>query len=264
MDLKKLLDKEFSLGVEILCIVAGGVVASIAGLIVGGLILPLMQLFVIVYLFLVEVYKRRLWRAAGLVLLWSLVVTIVVAAYAFYAGCSAGAVDKIIKGRSYLEEMIEWLETGKGPEGDPSLFLKPKIIEIVLFTIVSFLTMGIGGLFMGAILLNYMNFYYGTLIWMANGSIVAVVMGWPIYAIIRVIGYVFLGTILTRLMMSIVEEKTLRIKVDSTVKKMLLIAIILIILDFILKATIANTIYYPVLHDTLNTTRVESCKTILG
>lgn len=259
MGFSRIFRQEIRLWYEIVLVVLGGVLASILGLVIGGLVLPILQLLAIVYVFLLEVYKRRLWRASGLVLLWSIVLTVVVAGYTCYHGCTDDIGYKIIRGREYLDEMITWLTTGKGPEGDPRLFLVPKIIELALFTAVSFATVGVGGLLMGAILLNYMNYYYGTLIWMARGNPVAIVMGWPIYAIIRVVGYVFLGTVLTRLAMSIIQEKTVKVEIDPVIKKMAAIAVVLIVADFILKGTVANTIYYPVLSSILSEDRLSEC-----
>ena len=92
---------------------------------------------------------------------------------------------------------------------------------------------------------------------------------WPIYAIIRVIGYVCLGAALTwfsytlitnfllkKLMKSklgpfyFLAEKFIKIKIIdiAPVKNILIIAAITIILDFILKATIANMVYQPILN----------------
>ena len=95
--------------------------------------MPLLQVIVITPFFLKHVWNWRLWRASGLVLLWSLVLTVSVAAASYSIGCSIDHVSRIIKGQSYLSEMIHWIETGEGPEGDPSLFIVPKTIEIGLF-----------------------------------------------------------------------------------------------------------------------------------
>lgn len=259
MRFSRILRHEIGLWSEIVLVVLGGALASILGLITGGLVLPILQLLAIAYVFLVEVYKGRLWRASGLVLLWSTVLTVAVAGYTCYHGCIDDIGYKIIRGREYLDEMITWLTKGEGPEGDPRLFLVPKIIELALFTAVSFATVGVGGLLMGAILLNYMNYYYGTLVWMSGGNLIAIVMGWPIYAIIRVVGYVFLGTVLTKLAMSIIQEKTVKIKIDPMIKKMITIAVVLIVADFVLKGTVANTIYYPLLSSTLSEDRLSEC-----
>ncbi len=230
----------------------------------GGLLLPTAQSLIIIYFFIPEVYRGRLWRAAGLVLLWSLLMVISVAGLFAVAGCNHLLIQNIINGWHYSHEMFMWIETGKGPEGDVSLFLIPKIKEITIFTLASFLTAGIAGLFMGAVLLNYMNTYYGLLVWASNYSPVTILMGWPIYAIIRVIGYVFLGTVLARTMIYLLRYRGWRGLTDKQYKVMLITAIVLIILDFILKATIANAIYQPILKQQLDPARLGKCECVLG
>ena len=116
---------------------------------------------------------------------------------------------------------------------------------------------------MGAILLNYMNLYYGTVIYMANVDLNAILFGWPIYAIIRVIGYVFLGTYLSRLTMNIIERKPLNQLLTGTARKLIIYALILILLNFILKATIANMIYQPLLNSIIHQEKLTICKQII-
>ncbi len=248
---------------EITIVVLGTIIATLTGLYVGGLVLPILQVIVVAPFFLAHVWKWKLWKAAGIVLLWSFLATLVLAGTFYRVGCSMDYVLKIVKGRDYLAEMIYWIETGIGPEGDPSLFLIPKIIEIILFSVVTLATAGVGGLFMGAILLNYMNTYYGVLVYMAQGRLEAILFGWPLYAIIRVIGYTLLGTYLSRLTMSIIEKRPRKALANNTMKKIITIAITLIILDFILKATIANIIYQPILNKAVPQNLLTQCKQIV-
>ncbi len=116
---------------------------------------------------------------------------------------------------------------------------------------------------MDAILLNYMITYYGVLVYLAQGRFEVILLGWPIYAIIRVIGYILLGTYLSRLTMSIMEKKLRETLAKNTMKKIIDIAITLIILDFILKATIANTVYQPILNKTITQNLLTQCKQII-
>lgn len=59
---------------------------------------------------------------------------------------------------------------------------------------------------MDAILLNYMITYYGVLVYLVQGRFEVILLGWPIYAIIRVIGYILLGTYPLRPPISIVKR----------------------------------------------------------
>jgi hypothetical protein len=258
------LDITENTGFTILCVIVLTPIVSYVGLLAGSLILPILQTLVIVFFFIPYVASRRLWTAAGLVLLWSLLASIIVAGYYYTTGCNTLMIDKVIHGEKYIKEMLPWVLTGKGAEGDPSIFLIPKVEELTIFTLISLVTAGIGGLFMGSILLNYMNTYYGVLVWLSKGSPVAILMGWPVYAIIRVIGYTFLGTILAYTVIEWVRMRNLRINTTRDYKLMLLLALILIALDFILKSTIANIVYQPVLNNTLDPGRLAACRARLG
>lgn len=196
------------------------------------------------------VRKKRLLEASILVLEWALFLTISMIYATIIYGEDIGSL--VIKGQSYKEEMFLWIRTGYGPEGDPSLFMIPKIREIIIFSLAGLLTVGFLGLLMGAMLLNYMNYYVGALLLHAKpGAFFTVaLLSWPIYAILRVPGYVFLGTVLTRISYVFLKERKLVLEPES--KKLLLYAAILITLDFILKAIVANAFYQPMLKQLTN------------
>ncbi len=256
--------RNYSLRAEVTVIVLLTPIISIGLLYTGGgILLPLAQSLIIIYFFIPEVYRNRLWRAAGLVLLWSLLLTMSIAGVFAASGCKPSLAGMVINGRSYSEEMFSWVNTGLGAEGDSSLFMAPKIKELAVFTLASLLTAGTAGLFMGAVLLNYMNTYYGLLVWAGSYSPVIIAMGWPIYAIIRVVGYVFLGTILARTMIVLVRDRSFKGLVDGDYKRMLIYALILIILDFILKATVANMFYQPLLKTHMDPERFSQCLSVL-
>uniref|UniRef100_A0A7C1CGJ9 Uncharacterized protein n=1 Tax=Thermofilum adornatum TaxID=1365176 RepID=A0A7C1CGJ9_9CREN len=135
----------------------------------------------------------------------------------------------------------------EGPEGDPSLFMIPKIREIAVFTALSLASVGLLGLFLGAVLLNYMNYYAGVLILHAKPEhlLSVVLLSWQIYALLRVVSYVFLGVALSRLSYIVIFQH--RFTVEKDVKRLLFWSLIFIALDFLLKSTVANTFYQPLL-----------------
>ena len=57
-------------------------------------------------------------------------------------------------------------------------------------------TGGLLGLVMGAILLGYMNFYAGCLIAGSGFAPAAFLLAWPVWALVRVVGFVLAGTAL--------------------------------------------------------------------
>lgn len=226
------------------------VLSTIVGLFLAGinpLFLPLIQTLAIYPFYIFDI--RHVWtkRAVNKVLLWALGATITMIVISYFMTDSISPL--IIQGERYKLEMFSWIKTGVGPEGDINLFLYPKIKELAIFSLLTLVTLGFGGLFLGAILLNYMNYYVGCLLTYARPDVIsvalAILMSWPIYAVIRVIGYVNLGVALTMLPESIL----FRHKLDKgKFYRRLKVAIVCISLDFILKATIANMIYRPVLY----------------
>ncbi len=213
---------------------------------VHPVMLPLLPTLALYPAYIVLVLKNRLRLTVVTVLAWALILTVLMVLATLTYGERVGAI--VIKGPEYKEEMFHWMRTGKGPEGDPKLFLAPKVRELLVFSLASFATAGFAGLLMGAILLNYMNYYVGMLLLHAvpGAELLVALLSWPIYAILRVPGYVCLGVALSRLCVNLARERKLKI---GEVKSLLKVAVILIALDFILKGTVANAFYRPLLRE---------------
>jgi hypothetical protein len=107
--------------------------------------------------------------------------------------------ERILRGPAYAEEMLVWVRTGEGPEGDPRLYLPVHAGHFGAFALASALTGGFLGLGFGAVLLNYMNYYVAVLATEAANPTVAFAFGWPIWAILRVLGYIAVGVALGNL-----------------------------------------------------------------
>lgn len=211
------------------------------------LLLPLLQVLPLYPAYLSLVSRGQLRGAAALVLLWALLMSLLMAWAAYTGGESLGG--RVIMGESYRQEMFDWIRTGRGPEGDPSLFVVPKLREIAVFSTATFASAGFLGLLMGAILLNYMNYYVGNLLLAAKpGTLLQVaLLSWQVYAVVRVVGYTLLGVALTRVALQLFRQR--RLVVEGEVRRLLAWALALIALDFVLKATLANSVYQPLLKE---------------
>jgi hypothetical protein len=233
---------------EVVTVVSAGVVTTLIGLVlaqVSVFLLPVVQLLAIYPFYFKAIKAGELGRASLLVFLWAVSVSAsMVAATFFYKGLVAG---RVINGEAYVSEMLDWIRTGLGPEGDPRLFLLPKLRELVIFTVLSVASIGLLGLLLGAILLNYMNYYVGTLLSYAKPEffLQVALLSWQIYAILRVVGYVLLGVALSRISYLVIFQG--RYALEKSVKRLLLWSLVFIVLDFILKGTVANTVYQPLL-----------------
>lgn len=103
--------------------------------------------------------------------------------------------------RSYWNEMRPWLETGRGPESAPAVFVPQHLLHLVGFVLLAAATGGWGGLVLGAYLLGYMSFYVGMAASLAAEPLVAAALAWHPWALLRVAAFVLLGVSLSRLML---------------------------------------------------------------
>lgn len=97
---------------------------------------------------------------------------------------------RVFHGPAYRDEMLTWIRTGVGHESDIRSFLPEHLKHLALLLISSLLTGGAAGLLLGTFLLNYMNFYVGSLVLASAKPLVSLAFGWPIWSVVRVIGFV--------------------------------------------------------------------------
>jgi hypothetical protein len=99
--------------------------------------------------------------------------------------------SRVLHGPSYREEMFRWIDTGIGKESDPGRFIPEHIAHLALLLVLSFATGGAAGLLLGAVLLNYMNFYVASLVLTSNRPLLTLGVGWPVWSVVRVVGFIF-------------------------------------------------------------------------
>ncbi len=133
-------------------------------------------------------------RAFAAMLFWALCLGIVmVTACVYYTDQAARS---IFHGTEYAAEMFHWIHTGEGAEGNPVLFVPVHLLHFVIFALLSILTASLLSLLMGALLMNYMSFYVGSVILASNDRLLAALMAWHPWSVIRVASFVILGVIL--------------------------------------------------------------------
>ena len=143
----------------------------------------------------------------------------------------------IFRSTVYRDTMFHWIDTGQGAEGSIALFLPVQLTHIALFCLLSLGTGGLMGLVMGAALLGYMNFYVGSLIVASGFSPVAFLLGWQVWSVARVTGFIVAGTALGALM---VHKGTGRQDKKRRIVHWLWIALVLIAADIVLKWALAG------------------------
>jgi hypothetical protein len=221
----------------LLLLAAGAAGTTLIGFLAGsGWLLPVLGAAVPFPLFLDRVRAGRHTAAAGWVLVWAVLQSVVMGGAVLLFPETAASVVR--RGPEYATEMLSWIRTGQGPEGSPRLFLPVHAGHYALFSLVSLLSFGGLGLALGTFLLNYMNFYVAELIRASEHPMRALLFGWPVWATLRVAGFVFTGAALAGFSFRILRR--LRgTPPGPTPTRTLLLGLLLVVLDALLKATLA-------------------------
>lgn len=185
---KLLTAKPAGAAVLLVCLTLG---ATAAGFELGRWWLPALQATVAYPFFYCGLRSGLRGRVVGWMCVWAVVVAVGVVALS--ARDPERAETVILRGETYRAEMETWLRTGVGKEGDPARFLPEHFLHVGALVAVSVPTGGFGGLLLGAVLLNYMSYYVGSLTAEAVHPLLVVVVAWPPWAWLRVCGFVLLA-----------------------------------------------------------------------
>jgi hypothetical protein len=177
--------------------------AVIPGLLLPWVLLPLKSpvLFAVLpVLPLALVYarliaSRRADAAIAASLLWAVAISVsTIAASAVY---TEGAMKTIWHAGAFRDEMVRWIATGHGPEGDITQFLPRVLVEYALVLALSAVSVGAAALFLGGLLLGYMNGYVGWVVASSDPTVhpwLVALAAWPPWSMCRVISFVLAGT----------------------------------------------------------------------
>lgn len=103
---------------------------------------------------------------------------------------------------SYRDEMIAWVRTGIGPESQPSVFVPRHVAYAAVFCTASVATGGALSMPMGAVLMNQMGEYVGSMAAQSASPVASVVLGWHPWALVRIAGFVMIGVVLSGVLLS--------------------------------------------------------------
>jgi hypothetical protein len=157
-------------------------------------LLPLLQVLPAYPLMVLDLRQEQIGRAVLRMLLWAFLIAISMEILAVYSPERGEAC--VIHGSAYRDEMIHWVRTGVGKESTWQLFVPEHALHLVLFVLLSLASGSLLSLLLGAALMNYMSYYVGSLIGIAQRPSVMILAGWPPWAILRVASFVVLGVIL--------------------------------------------------------------------
>jgi hypothetical protein len=179
-----------------LILIVGSPLATAAGYFSGlPWLLPLLQILPAYPLMVRDLKEGKLSRAVARMLLWAALIGITGEALAFRAP-ETGRIS-VIHGEAYRDEMIHWVRTGEGKESSPRRFLPEHLVHLTAFALLSLVSGSLLSLGLGAVLMNYMSFYLGSLLAVAEVPRTVLLLGWPPWAILRVVAFVILGVVLS-------------------------------------------------------------------
>ncbi len=238
----------------------GAAASTAVGFLAGqAWLLPLLGAAVPYPVFLHRVRRGAFAAAVGWVLLWTLFQSLAMgSAVTLFPERAARVVHR---GQPYAEEMVHWVQTGEGPEGSPRLYLPIHVRHYLGFCVLSVLTAGAGSLVLGTWLLNYMNYYVAVLTALSADRWTAALLGWPVWAEIRVVGFVVTGAALAALGLILYRRLLRRGGTRPGVRgagngadrealrfpvRVFLLGLGLVVLDAVLKAVLAP-VWQPIL-----------------
>jgi hypothetical protein len=108
----------------------------------------------------------------------------------------------VLHGPAYRDEMLEWIRTGVGAESSPARFIPQHAAHLAAFAVLSLLTGSAASVLMGAVLMNYMDFYVASLGRAGAPAWAVALLGWQPWALCRVAAFSILGVVLAEPVLS--------------------------------------------------------------
>jgi hypothetical protein len=185
--------------------------------------------------FMVLALKRgNLRRAVSRMLVWAATMGVCATALSYLRPAATDTL--FLRGAAYRSEMAAWVATGRGAESTPAEFIPQQAMHAALFAALALATGGAAAMPMGAVLMNYMGHYVGTLSARSAHPARTMALAWHPWAVIRVVSFVVAGVVLSVPLLS----RLFGFTADWTAARPLLIAAAAgLVLDVVLKWLLA-------------------------
>ena len=221
----------------VLAVVLAAVVSYPLGLALGvPWLLPVLNAAP-AYAAMVTLLRRgELRRAVVVMLVWA--AALAVAGTVTFAVWPEPPGPLILHGPDYRDEMFAWIRTGAGSEGSPRLFVPQHALHLAAFVVLSVVTASALSITMGAVLMNYMDFYVASLARAGTPLWAVVLMGWQPWALARVAAFSMLGVVLAPLLLR--RLGLIRTSAPSA-RPFVIAAASLLLADVLLKVLLAPT-----------------------
>jgi len=151
--------------------------------------------------FMVAALRRGNLRLAVVrMLVWAMAMGVCATLLSYARPAETGAL--FLRAAAYRTEMFAWVMTGRGAESTPSAFIPQQAMHASLFSVLAILTGGVAAMPMGAVLMNYMGHYVGTLAGASARPALTMILGWHPWAVLRVASFVAIGVVLSTPLLS--------------------------------------------------------------
>jgi len=187
------------------------------------------------YPFMVAAIRRRDLRLAfGRMIVWALTLGVCATLLSYAQPLRTDTL--FIRGEPYRVEMFTWVLTGRGAESTPSLFIPQQLGHAALFSVLALASGSALAMPMGAVLMNYMGHYVGSLAAASRRPALTMILAWVPWAVIRVVSFVAIGVVLA----APLAGRLTRTETDwATGRRMLAWAAAGLVADIVLKALAA-------------------------
>jgi hypothetical protein len=207
---------------------------AIGGAIGVPVLLPILNTLASFPFMVIALRRGDLRLAVARMLLWALTLGVAATLLSYARPAQTGVL--FVRGESYRTEMFAWVMTGQGAESNPSQFIPQQAGHAALFSALALATGGTAAMPMGAVLMNYMGHYVGTLAASSRRPALTMILGWHPWAVIRVISFVVIGVVLSAPLLS----RLAKFQIDRGVARTLLgWACAGLVADILLKALLA-------------------------
>ena len=181
----------------ILVVLATSASYGVGALIGQPLLLPFLNAAPAWWLMVRDLRAGRVTNAIATMLIWAATMAAIATAWSALVVPKFLGDDQLFLRTEYRTEMIRWVQTGRGPESEPSTFIPRHLTSAAIFSGAAIATGGVLAMPMGAMLTNSMGDYVGSMAHLSAHPPASIVLGWHPWAVIRIIGFVMIGVVLS-------------------------------------------------------------------
>ena len=177
-------------------IVAGTAVSYVVGILIGiPAIVPVLNVAPAFPFMVASLRRGHVAEAVWRMLVWAAALAVCATALSYFWTAEAGRI--FLRGEAYRREMFEFVQTGRGAEGDIRAFLPQHLLHAAAFCALAIATGSLLAMPLGAFLMNYMSYYVGAVGAASTHPWKAMLLAWVPWAVIRIASFVTLGVVLS-------------------------------------------------------------------